>query len=217
VITSCAFASAASNPTRASTHSAPPVSWALASTRDPRPSRPQRPPGQCRKVATAVPGHHLGQPLQPPGEQLHSFGPRPFLRPEHGAAPREPTSGVVTSASAMTGRPVPPPVELRQLRQRAAPFGERRSRGIQERPAEAARRARAPVHRGGAPRPTTTVLAPRSTASHTSSPTPRVVARSGSSCSGLRSAMPHAVALSKIAVRDPPIRAHLRPARPGDR
>src|SRR5205823_5910276 len=50
------------------------------------------------------------------------------------------------------------------------------------------------------PKPTTTVLAPRSTASQTSSPTPRVVARSGSSCSGLRSAMPHAVALSKMAV-----------------
>src|SRR5205823_945189 len=50
------------------------------------------------------------------------------------------------------------------------------------------------------PRPTTTVFAPRSTASQISSPTPRDVARSGSSCSGLRSAIPQAVALSKIAV-----------------
>src|SRR5438552_42692 len=50
------------------------------------------------------------------------------------------------------------------------------------------------------PRPTTTVFAPRSTASQISSPTPRDVARSGSSCSGLRSAIPQAEALSKIAV-----------------
>src|SRR5438094_513979 len=44
------------------------------------------------------------------------------------------------------------------------------------------------------------IRAPRSPASQISSPTPRDVARSGSSCSGLRSAIPQAVALSKIAV-----------------
>src|SRR2546430_17688936 len=43
-----------------------------------------------------------------------------------------------------------PPVELRQLRQRAAAFGERRSRGIEELPAQAARRAGTAVHRGRA-------------------------------------------------------------------
>src|SRR5207245_650472 len=50
------------------------------------------------------------------------------------------------------------------------------------------------------PNPTTTTLAPRSPASQISSPTPRVVVRSGSSWSGRSRAMLHAVALSKIAV-----------------
>src|SRR5256885_4283733 len=43
----------------------------------------------CGEVAPAVPSHQLGQALESPREELHSLGPRPFLRPEHGGrAPR---------------------------------------------------------------------------------------------------------------------------------
>src|SRR5439155_15196609 len=196
------FGEAASNPTRARTHSAPRVSWALAKYASPAPSPPAAPPpGSIARSPRPCRAINAARRSSPRERSFTPSGPAPFCGPNTGAAPCGPTSGVVTSASAMTRAARPhPPSSPPSCASDPPPSGSGSpwaSRNAQPSPRAA---PVPPSTVADPPRPTTTVFAPRSTASQISSPTPRHVALNGSSCSGLRSAIPQAVALSKIAV-----------------
>src|SRR6266545_1084503 len=202
VITRSALARAASNPRRDSTHSAPGSRRALAKNASPAPSPPAAPPPgtvassgrPCRAISSA-------SRSRPRDSSFTASGPAPFCGPNSGAAPSGPTRGVDTSVSATTRAAMPhPPTSSANCPSVPPPSGSgppAAFNSVHPRPRAA---PVPPSTVADPPRPTTTVFAPRSMASQMSSPTPRVVARSGSSWSGLSSAIPHAVALSKIAV-----------------
>src|SRR5207245_96708 len=101
---------------------------------------------------------------------------------ERGAAPCGPTSAVVTSARATTrASSAQPPSSTASRTSEPPPSGRAvpdASRSDHPNPRAA---PVPPSTVADPPSPTTTVRAPRSTASHTISPTPRVVARNGSS------------------------------------
>src|SRR6266513_2322823 len=108
--------------------------------------------------------------------------PAPFCGANTGAAPCGPTSPVVTSANATTRASSPqPPSSIASWTSAPPPSG-RAAPDASRRDHPNPRAAPVPPSTvADPPSPTTTVRAPRSTASQTNSPTPRVVARSGSS------------------------------------
>src|SRR5437867_5663610 len=107
-------------------------------------------PGEHRQVSPAVPGHQLREALESPGKELHTFGPRSLLWPEHrrGALWADQRRGHVGERNDARGE-APSPLKLRQLGQRPASFGKRLAVGVEERPAESASRAGPAVYRGG--------------------------------------------------------------------
>src|SRR5437762_95434 len=158
-------------------------------------------PGEHRQVSPAVPGHQRREALESPGKELHTFGPRSLLWPEHRrrALWADQRRGHVRERNDARGE-APSPLKFRQLGQRPASFGKRLAVGVEERPAKSPSRAGPAVYRGGPPQTHDHRLRAPFDRLPDQPPTPRDVARSGSSCSGLRSAIPQAVALSKIAV-----------------
>src|ERR1051325_162225 len=134
VITSCAFASAASNPTRDSTHPAPGSSCALAKNASPAPSPPAAPPpGSVAR--SPRPWRVISSPRRsrPRDKSCPPSGPAPFCGPNTGPAPSGPTSAVVTSANATTraSSPQPPSITANWTSEpppsgRAAPSASRR-------------------------------------------------------------------------------------------
>jgi hypothetical protein len=130
-----------------------------------------------------------------------SAGDAPFCGANSGAAPSGPTNGVCTSVSATTRFALPhPAVQSASVASAPPPSGSAAPfTSVKVHPSPRAAPT-PPSTLADPPSPTTTVTAPRSTASTMSSPTPRLVASSGLRRSAGSSAIPHALAHSKIAV-----------------
>ena len=139
--------------------------------------------------------------VSPSASRGISSGRAPFCGPKTGAAPSGPSSGVATSASAITRAASPQPDANAASSTSDPPPSGSGLPSVFSNVHPSPRAAPVPPSTVAVPpSPTTTDLAPRSTAVQISSPTPRVVVRSGSRSSGSTSARPHAEALSMIAV-----------------
>src|SRR2546430_2136317 len=103
VMTRSAWASAASNPARSSTHSAPRASSALAKKTRPAPRPPAAPPmGIVPRSGRPASLHSAARRASPAARMGISSGRAPFCGPNTGAAPSGPSSGGATSANATT-------------------------------------------------------------------------------------------------------------------